>query len=101
VTFAEDFDELWRTLGERYCFFAEKTTDWDVVRRVYRPLALAAKSGAAFAAVVGDVLGELYDAHTHMGDPPADALRGPYFDLWVEPARDGSATITSVPATAF
>lgn len=100
VTFAEDFDELWRTLAERYCFFADKTTDWDAVRRLYRPFALAADSRDAFAAVVSDVLGELYDAHTHMSDPPAEALRGPYFDLWVEPARDGSAVITSVRASS-
>lgn len=32
VTFVEDFDELWRTLGERYCFLADKQTDWDQVR---------------------------------------------------------------------
>jgi len=96
VTFAEDFDELWRTLAERYCFFGEKTTDWDAVRRRYRPLALTADSRDAFAAIVSDVLGELYDAHTHIGDPPADARRGPYFDLWVEPAHDGSAIVTSV-----
>lgn len=96
VTLAEDFDELWRTLGERYCFFAEKTTDWNAVRRWYRPRALAADSRDAFASIVSDVLGELYDAHTHMSDPPANALRGPYFDLWVEPDRDGSAVVTSV-----
>lgn len=100
VTFAEDFDELWRTLAERYCFFGEKATDWNAVRRLYHPLALAAGTRDAFAAVVSDVLGELYDAHTHVSDPPADALRGPYFDLWVEPARDGSATITSVRASS-
>ena len=100
VTFAEDFDELWRTLGERYCFFGEKTTDWNAVRRRYRPIAVAAQSGDAFATVVAAVLGELYDAHTHMSDPPADAVRGPYFDLWVEPLPDGTAIITSVRASS-
>jgi carboxyl-terminal processing protease len=49
VTFAEDFDELWRTLGERYCFFGEKTTDWNAVRQRYRPAAVAAASRDAFA----------------------------------------------------
>jgi len=28
VTYVEDFDELWRTLDERYCYFGEKRTDW-------------------------------------------------------------------------
>ncbi|QQV76975.1 peptidase S41 [Sphingomonas aliaeris] len=100
VTFAEDFDELWRTLGERYCYFGEKTTDWNAVRRFYRPRALAAESREAFGAIVADVLRELYDAHTHMSDPPADGPRGPYFDLWVEPAQDGSALVTSVRASS-
>jgi carboxyl-terminal processing protease len=96
VTYAEDFDELWRTLDERYCYFAEKQTDWSAARRMYRPLAVAAPSAAAFAEVVGRMIGELYDAHTHLSDAAADAPRGPYFDLWVEPNRDGTALITSV-----
>ena len=81
VTYAEDFDELWRTMGERYCYFGEKTTDWNAVRRYYRPLALAADSRDAFGAIAADVLREVYDAHTHMSDPPKDGPRGPYFDL--------------------
>lgn len=96
VTFAEDFDELWRTLGERYCYFGEKRTDWNAVRRMYSPLAGAAQSPAAFAGVVGRVIGELYDAHTHLSNAAADGPRGPYFDLWVEPSRNGTALITSV-----
>jgi carboxyl-terminal processing protease len=96
VTFLEDFDELWRTLGERYCYFGEKRTDWRAVRRMYRPLAAAAQSSEAFAGIVGRVIGELYDAHTHLNDPAPDAPRGPYFDLWVEPNRDGTAFVTSV-----
>ena len=96
VTYVEDFDELWRTLDERYCYFGEKRTDWRAVRRMYRPLAAAAQSSEAFAGVVGRVIGELYDAHTHLNDPAPDAARGPYFDLWVEPNRDGTAFVTSV-----
>ncbi len=96
VTYVEDFDELWRTLGERYCYFGEKRTDWVAVRRMYRTQALAAQSLDDFVVVAGKVIGELYDAHTHLSDPPADALRGPYFDMWIDPGRDGAALITSV-----
>jgi carboxyl-terminal processing protease len=96
VSFAQDFDELWRTLGERYCYFGEKRTDWNAVRRMYRPLAVAARSRAEFAGIVERVIGELYDAHTHVKDAAPDALRGPYFDLWVEANRDGTALVTSV-----
>jgi carboxyl-terminal processing protease len=96
VTFVSDFDELWRTLSERYCFFGEKQTDWRAVRRLYRPQAQAATSYAEFASVMAKVLNELYDAHTSLNDSPAEGPRGPYFDVWVEPNRDGTALITSV-----
>ncbi|MBD8638681.1 S41 family peptidase [Sphingomonas sp. CFBP 13733] len=95
VTYAEDFDELWRTLGERYCYFGEKQTDWAAVRALYRPQALAAGSRDDFATIVDRVLGELYDAHTHRGDAADGTARLPYYDLWVEP-RNGNALVTSV-----
>lgn len=88
VTFVEDFDELWRTLGERYCFLTDKQTDWDRVRSFYRPMAVAAKDDAAFTDVVQRVLAELYDAHTHLSDPPDGAPRWPLFDLLAERAGD-------------
>lgn len=96
VTFLGDFDELWRTLEERYCFFAEKRTDWAAVRRLYRPQAQAATSYADFARVISQVTNELYDAHTSVSERPVDGPRGPYFDLWVEPGPAGTARITSV-----
>lgn len=88
TTLAQDFDELWSTLRDHYCFFDTKTTDWSKVREVYRPLALAASSGEAFEAVVGRVLNELYDAHTHLHDPPDGTNRWPLYDLLAERAGD-------------
>ncbi len=76
VSAIQDFDELWRTLGERYCYFEEKTTDWAKVREIYRPLAARATTLDEFSALVGRVLDELYDAHTHLSDPPAGSPRG-------------------------
>lgn len=84
VTFVEDFDELWRTLGERYCFLRDKRTDWNRVRSLYRPMALAADNEAAFTDVIRRVLAELYDAHTHLSDPPDGAPRWPLFDIFAE-----------------
>lgn len=96
VTYAEDFDELWRTLSERYCYFGEKRTDWAAVRALYRPQALAAASRDDFATVVDRVLAELYDAHTHRGEAADGTARLPYYDLWVEPGRAGDALVTGV-----
>jgi carboxyl-terminal processing protease len=87
TTFAQDFDELWETLRDHYCFFDSKRTDWNRVRMLYRPAALAAGTYEAFEAVVGQVLCELYDAHTHLAEPPAGTRRWPLYDLLVERAR--------------
>lgn len=95
--FTDDFDELWRTLSERYCFFAEKCTDWDRVRALYRPMAASATDVADFTEIVRLVLSELYDAHTHLSDPPEGAPRWPLFDLLAKPDGD-SIRIVAVEA---
>ena len=88
TTFVEDFDELWHTLGERYCFFGEKRTDWARVRALYRPIAVRAETLSVFTDVVRSVLAELYDAHTHLSDPPVGAPRWPLYDLLAERVGD-------------
>lgn len=95
VTFAQDFDELWETLRDRYCFFQDKRTDWAHVRRLYRPQALSAQSGDAFTEIVRQVLCELYDAHTHLTDAPDGTPRFPLFDLLAE-RREGGVRIAAV-----
>ena len=89
VSRTQDFDELWRTLDERYAFFGEKHTDWSRVRAVYRPRATSAQSDQAFTEVVRQVLAELYDAHTHLTDSPTGSPRWPLYDLLAE--RHGSS----------
>jgi carboxyl-terminal processing protease len=89
TTFAQDFDELWETLRDRYCFFDAKTTDWAKVRTMYRSRALAAESTDDFGTVVGQVLAELYDAHTHLSDPPDGVRRWPLYDLLAERSGTG------------
>lgn len=102
VSFVQDFDELWRTLAERYCYFSEKRTDWNRVRALYRPMADRADSQDAFAAVVRNVLNELYDAHTHAFDTPDGEPRYPFYDLLVEPEGNAIriAAIAQDSATA-
>lgn len=95
ATFAEDFDELWRTLGERYCFFTDKRTNWDQVRSLYRPMALAADTKAEFTDIVRRVLAELYDAHTHLADPPDGAPRWPLYDIFAE-SIEGEVRVAAI-----
>lgn len=95
ISFAQDFDEMWRTLAERYCFFGQKTTDWGEVRRVYRPLAVAAASADDFAHILKRALAELYDAHTTLRNGPDGIARVPPFDLIVGRAS-GALRVTAV-----
>ncbi|WP_410210027.1 S41 family peptidase [Aquirhabdus sp.] len=90
VSSEEDFDELWHTLKERYCFFQDKHTDWDQVRALYRPLAIAAETDDAYMAVLGQVLNELYDAHTQLSNAPDGTQCGPFYDLLVERVDAGT-----------
>ena len=89
IKFEKDFDTLWQTLRDQYCFFAEKQTDWNKVRALYLPLAAQATSVEGFTEVVRKVLAELYDAHTHLSQPPVGSLRWPLFDLLVH--RQGAS----------
>lgn len=95
LTFIGDFDELWETLRDRYCFFSEKRTDWNRVRAFYRPLARQAESDEAFAEVLRRTLAELYDPHTSLADPPAGSQRLPISDLITE-WRNGQAVIIAI-----
>ena len=95
VTYVGDFDELWETLRDRYCFFSEKRTDWNRVRAVYRPLARSADSDDAFAEVLRRTLAELYDPHTSLANPPAGSQRLPISDLITE-WRNGQAVVTAL-----
>jgi carboxyl-terminal processing protease len=95
ITALQDFDELWRTLDERYGFFAEKATDWKAVRRLYRPMAAIADTIPDYAEVLRQVLCELYDPHTRLSEPPDGSPRFPPFDLWTE-WRGGKAMILDI-----
>ncbi|WP_206431335.1 S41 family peptidase [Sphingomonas koreensis] len=97
ISYAQDFDEMWRTLAERYCFFGEKATDWEKVRSVYRPQAIAAPSRHALAQVLKRALAELYDPHTTVRNSPDGTARTPPFDLMVARAADG-IRVTAVQA---
>lgn len=96
----QDFDELWRTLGERYGFFGDKPVDWDQVRTVYRPMAAAANTRQEFAEVVRQVLAELYDAHTHLNQEWEGAPRWPPFDIRVEPDVHGGIVTDVQPGSS-
>jgi len=58
------FDEVWRTVRDRFYDRHLHGLDWDAVGDRYRPLAAAAPDEQARAAVINDMLAELHASHT-------------------------------------
>lgn len=89
ITLAQDFDELWETLRDRYAFFEEKQTDWDRVRAIYRPqLDGVGDDEEKWKRLIDAVTNELYDAHTHFSAPQPGLPRWPLSDIMVEKRGD-------------
>lgn len=66
-----NFQVLWQTLDEKYCFFDEKKVDWDSVYQVYRPKVEAINNDdeRALFSVFADMLNTLNDGHVNLYTP--------------------------------
>ncbi|NEX64639.1 PDZ domain-containing protein [Noviherbaspirillum sp. 17J57-3] len=93
ISIVQDFDELWKTLADRYCFFDQKATDWNRVRAMYRPMALRLDTEEEFQRLAHRVLNELYDAHTGVNNAPDGMPRYPWYDLVTERHGDTARVI--------
>ena len=60
------FDQVWSETDQHYSFFDYKHIDWDSLRAVYRPRAIAAANDGQLADVIGGMLGELRDVHVSL-----------------------------------
>ena len=60
------FDEFWTEFDRHYALFELKNIDWNGVRDVFRPQAIAATSDGAFAAVLGRMIDTLDDVHVSL-----------------------------------
>src|SRR5579883_940141 len=64
VRTAEAFDQLWEAFDLDYAMFALRPeVDWNRLRELYRPKALASRSTNEFAAVCAELLKPLRDLH--------------------------------------
>ncbi|MFO1026850.1 MAG: S41 family peptidase [Acetobacteraceae bacterium] len=66
---AATFDEVWRTVRDRFYDPNLRGLDWPAIRDRYATEAAAAESGGALAAVVNRMLSELRASHTHYYTP--------------------------------
>jgi len=71
------FDEVWRTVRDRFYDRSLHGLDWDAVRDKYRPLAAAAPTDRVRADVINSMLAELQASHTGYFTPADTA----YYDL--------------------
>jgi hypothetical protein len=62
----ENFDILWKTLNERYSFFAYKHIDWDSVYAVYRPRITAQTTERELWNTMSAMLDVLKDGHVNL-----------------------------------
>lgn len=72
--FAAQFDSLWSTFDREYSYFVHKRIDWNELRTIYRPRAVAAIDQNAFIAVIREMLGHLHDGHVFLRDPRGTQL---------------------------
>jgi carboxyl-terminal processing protease len=71
------FDEVWRTVRDRFYDRSLHGLDWDAIGDKYRPLAAAAPTDRMREAVINEMLGELHASHTGYFTPADTA----YYDL--------------------
>ncbi len=68
-TFYGNFEALWTTINEHYCFLREKNINWDSIRTVYEPRVATCKTSRQFFALCAEMLDELRDGHTNLSSP--------------------------------
>src|ERR1700730_14043396 len=80
------FEEVWRTVRDRFYDPHLHGLDWSAVRERYMPDATEANSEEALASVVNSMLSELYASHTRYYTPydPEYSLLG---DIFAGPLR--------------
>lgn len=80
--YAARFETAWRLVDERYWDALHRGLDWQAVREIYEPLALAAESDEAFYEVLEAMYREIGDDHSVFVPPQRVAeLRESYGDL--------------------
>lgn len=65
----EIFDQVWKTVNEKYYDPSFNGTDWKAARERYAGRVEAAKSDEEFYGLLQAMVGELRDAHTRVRDP--------------------------------
>ncbi len=102
------FDELWKTVSERYLDPAFNGVDWAALREPYRARALAAPNDEGYYQVLKEMVALLNDAHSRFMTP-AEAVE--HFELsrnevhygglglYTMPLPDGALVLQVIPGS--
>lgn len=79
-----NFNALWTTLDQRYCFFEYKKEnyglDWQEVRSKYQPMVSEAMSNSQLFEVLSNMANELRDGHVNLSAAHNVSRYGDWFD---------------------
>ncbi len=64
-----NFEVLWNTFNEHYCYFEERNIDWKAVYQTYKPKITAKTSDLELYQIFDDMLSSLNDGHVNLEMP--------------------------------
>lgn len=73
-----NFEQLWETIDQHYCFFGWKTVDWDEIHSLYRSKISNEMTSRELFEVCASMLDELKDGHTNLSAP----FNTSYYSAW-------------------
>ncbi len=73
-----NFDALWRTIDEHYCFFREKNIDWNDIYARYSPMVSDKMTQEELFIVCAQMLDELRDGHVNL----SSSFNTSYYRKW-------------------
>lgn len=68
-TALDNFDCLWKSVDQNYCFFAEKDVDWQEVGQRYRSRIIPGITREELFSLCAEMLEELKDGHVNLNAP--------------------------------
>lgn len=75
-----NFEQLWKTIDQKYCFLEAKGIDWDAVHEEYKNLIIPTMTNDDLFDVLSNMLYILKDGHVNL----SSAKRVSYYDAWYQ-----------------
>ena len=75
-----NFEQLWKTIDEKYCFLDSKGIDWDAVHDKYSKIVVPNMTNNDLFDILSEMLAILKDGHVNL----SSSLRVSYYDSWYQ-----------------